>query len=92
MGGCLPGKFLVLVFDLADIEAVAQQIMQRAAAKRDATACRARCKLFGPGLSVASLEIPYQFIDTAEFEIAAEHRSNQFSFFFDNSNLPSFSS
>src|SRR5712675_2708602 len=38
----LAGEDLVLVFDLADIEVIAQQIVQRAAAERDAAARRTR--------------------------------------------------
>ena len=40
----LAGQDLVLVFDLADIEAVAQQIEQRAAVEENAAAGRARCE------------------------------------------------
>src|SRR5260221_3961456 len=44
IGGCSPGRISFFVFDLADIEVVTQQIVQRAAAERDATAGRTRRK------------------------------------------------
>ncbi len=49
---------LILIFDLADIEVVSQQIVQRATAERDATARRARREPFCPGPNVAFFEIP----------------------------------
>src|SRR6476646_233041 len=78
---------LVLVFDLADVEVVTQQIVQRAAAERDATAGRTRRELLCFGSDVAFSEVPYQFVDAAEFEVALEDRSDQLSLFFDNGNL-----
>src|SRR5258706_9592740 len=77
---------LVLVFYLADIEVVTQQIVQRAAAERDATAGRTRRKPFNLGPDVALPEVPNQFVDAAEFEVALEDRSDQLSLFFDNGN------
>ena len=54
----LAGQDLVLVFDLADIEVVAQQIVQRAAAERDPTARRTRGEQPGFGPDVAFSEVP----------------------------------
>ena len=49
---------LILVFDLADIEVIAQQIVQRAAAERDPTAGRTRGEQPGLGPDVAFSEVP----------------------------------
>src|SRR5260221_899466 len=81
---------LILVFDLADIEVVTQQIVQRATAERDATARRARREPFCPGPNVAFFEIPNELVDAPEFEISSEDPSDQFSFFFNDGNLSVF--
>ena len=65
--GLLAGQDLILVFDLADIEVVAQQVIQRAATERDATARRARREPFYPRPDFAFLEVPNQFVDAAKF-------------------------
>src|SRR6478672_3838665 len=49
---------LVLVFDLADVEVIAQQIVQRATAERDAAARRTRRESSGFGADVALSEVP----------------------------------
>ena len=49
---------LILVFDLADIEVIAQYIVQRAAAKRDAAARCSRGELLCSGSDVAFSEVP----------------------------------
>src|SRR5260221_14116647 len=67
-----------------------QQIVQRATAERDATARRARREPFCPGPNVAFFEIPTELVDAPEFEVSPEVQSDQFSFFFDNCNFPSF--
>src|ERR1700687_6000277 len=51
--GCSPGRNLVLVFDLTDIEVITQQIVQRATAERDAAARRTRRELLCFGSDVA---------------------------------------
>src|SRR6266404_8865919 len=54
----LAGQNLILVFDLADIEVVAQQVVQRAATERDAAARLAGCEPFDSGPDVAFFEVP----------------------------------
>ena len=49
---------LILVFDLADIEEVAQQVVQRAASERDPAARRSRGEQPGFGPDVAFSEVP----------------------------------
>src|ERR1700693_3921092 len=49
---------LILVFDLADIEVIAQQVVQRAAAERDPAARRTRGEQPGFGPVVAFSEVP----------------------------------
>src|SRR5258706_16006137 len=49
---------LILVFDLADIEVVAQQVVQRAATERDAAARLAGREPFDSGPDVAFFEVP----------------------------------
>src|SRR5258708_27426768 len=86
--GRLPARQdLILVFDLADIEVVAQQVVQRATTERDATARRARRELPCFGSDVVFPEVPNQFVDAAEFQVSLEDRSDQLSFYFDNRNL-----
>src|SRR6266403_5335827 len=48
---------LVLVFDLANIEVIAEQVVQRAAAERDPAARRSRGELPGFGPNVAFSEV-----------------------------------
>src|SRR5882724_11423773 len=64
----LAGQDLALVFDLADIEPVAEQVEQRSPLERDATAGGAGCKQPCLGPDVALFEISNQGIDTAKFE------------------------
>src|SRR6202790_4116393 len=63
---------LILVFDLADIEVVTQQVIQRAAPERDPAARRTRGKQSGFGPDVAFSEVPKQFVDAAKFEVSPE--------------------
>ena len=65
---------LILVFDLADIEVVAQQVVQRAAPERDPAARHTRASGFGP--DVAFSEVPQQFVDTAKFEVSGGRGDN----------------
>ena len=51
------GQDLILVFDLADIEGIAQQIVQRAAAERDPAARRTCGEQPGFGPDVAFSEV-----------------------------------
>src|SRR5258708_28267297 len=83
-------KDIILVFDLADIEMVTQQVVQRAAAERDATAGCSRGEPFGSGSDVAFFEVPNEFVDAAEFEVSSEDQSDQLSVFFDDGNLALF--
>ncbi len=53
----LAGQDLVPVFDLADIEVIAQQVVQRATAERDPTARRSRGEQPGFGSDVAFSEV-----------------------------------
>src|SRR5258706_15794901 len=68
----LPRQDLVLVFDLTDIEVITQQIVQRATAERDAAARRPGRELLCFGSDVALSEVPYQFVDAAEFQVSPE--------------------
>src|SRR5258707_14566356 len=63
---------LILVFDLADIEVVAQHVVQRATPERDPTPRRPRGEPPGFGPDVAFSEVPQQFVDAAKFEISPE--------------------
>src|SRR5258706_6859145 len=81
---------LVLVFDLADIEVVAQQVVQRTTAERYSAARRARRELLGPCSDVSFFEVPYQFVNAAEFQVSPEDQSDQLSFFFDDRDLALF--
>jgi len=54
----LTGKDLVLAFDLADIEAISQQVVQRATPERDPAARRTRGQQPGFGPDVAFFEVP----------------------------------
>src|SRR5713101_5322094 len=85
-----PGEDLILVFYLADIEVVAQQVVQRAATERDATACLAGCEPFDSGPDVAFFEVPYQLVDAAQFQVSPEDQSDQLSFFLDDGDLALF--
>src|SRR5712675_3473658 len=58
IGGCSPGRILILVFDLSEIEVIAQHIVQRATAERDPAARRTRGELLGSGSDVAFFEVP----------------------------------
>src|SRR6266850_4286485 len=78
---------LILVFDLADIEVVAQQVVQRAAAERNATACLARRQVLDFCPDVSFFEVPNQFVNTAEFQVASEDRPDQLSLSIDDGNL-----
>jgi hypothetical protein len=49
---------LILVFHLADIEVIAQHVVQRATAERDPATRRTRGKLLGSGSDVAFFEVP----------------------------------
>src|SRR6266404_3171603 len=81
---------LVPVFDLADIEVVAQQVVQRTTAERYSAARRARREQPGFGSDVAFSEVPYQFVDAAKFQVSPEDQSDQLSFFFDDRDLALF--
>src|SRR5260370_5099420 len=81
---------LVRVFDLADIEVIAQQVVQRTTAERDAAARRARRELLGPCSDVSFFEVPYQVVDAAAFQVSPEDQSDQLSFFFDYRDLALF--
>src|SRR5271169_1628285 len=78
---------LVLIFDLADIKMVAQQVVQRTTAERYAAAGCARRELLGFGSDIALHEIPDQFVNAAELKVAPEDQSDLFSFFLNNGNL-----
>jgi hypothetical protein len=56
---------VALVFDLADIKPIAQEIEQRSPLEWDAAAGAASCKQLGLCADVAVLEISNQSIDSA---------------------------
>src|SRR5258705_12231002 len=78
---------LILVFDLADIEVVTQQVVQRAAAERNATARLARRQMLDFCPDITLFEVPNQFVDPAEFQVTPEDRPDQLSLFVDDGNL-----
>jgi hypothetical protein len=66
----LAGQDFALVFDLADIELVAQQIEQRAAFEGNtAMGCTGGAQSYFRS-DVFVSEIPHQLIDSAEFEVS----------------------
>src|SRR6267378_890526 len=64
----LAGQDFTLVFDLADIEPVAQQIEQRAAFEGNAATGRTGCAQSCLGSDVFISEVSHQRVDAAEFE------------------------
>jgi hypothetical protein len=58
---------LILVFDLADIEAIAQQKEQRAPSEGNAASGSTGCKRSYLGTDVPLTEIPHQCIDAGKF-------------------------
>jgi hypothetical protein len=70
IGGCSPRQDLVLVFDLADIEAIAQKVEQRPAPKRNTTPGGTRSQQSCLGPDIPLFEITNQGVDAVEFEIA----------------------
>src|SRR5258707_13586608 len=69
-GWLLTGQDLALVFDLADIEPVAQQIEQRAAFERNAAVGNTGCAQSYFRSDVFVFEVSRQRIDSAEFEVS----------------------
>src|SRR4051794_20871705 len=61
---------LIFVFDLANIEVIAEQVVQCAPTERDSTARLACGELPNSGSDVAFPEVPNQFVDAAEFQIS----------------------
>src|SRR6476620_8299936 len=88
--GLLARQDLILVFDLANVEVIAKQVVQCAAAKWYAAARRSRRELLDSGSDVSFPEVSNQFVDAAEFEISPVDRSDQLSFSFDDGNLAVF--
>src|SRR6266478_7717199 len=86
-GWLLTGQDLALVFDLADIEPVAQQIEQRSAFERNAAMGSTGCAQSFLCSEVFISEVPHQRIDPAEFEVSAVDQPDPFGFIFDNGNL-----
>jgi hypothetical protein len=76
-----------LVFDLADIEPVAQQIEQGAAFEENASMGRTGCAQSYLCSDVFVFEIPHQRIDPAEFEVSPVDQPNPFGFVFDDGDL-----
>src|SRR5258707_895095 len=85
--GLLAGQDFTLVFDLADIEPVAQQIEQRSAFERNAATGRTGCAQSYLCSEVVVSEVPYQRIDSAEFEVSPVDQPDPFGFVFDDGNL-----
>jgi hypothetical protein len=86
----IAGQDLVVVFDLTDIEAIPQQIEQRATAEENAATGRACCQQSGFGADVPLAEVSHQCIDAAEVEIALEDQPDPFGLVLDNGNLAVF--
>ena len=86
----LAGQDFTLVFDLADIEPVAQQIEQRAAFEGNAAMGRTGCAQSCLCSDVLVFEVSRQRIDTAEFQVSAVDQPDPFGFGFDDGILPSF--
>src|SRR4030088_794403 len=81
------GQYLILVFDLTDIEAVTQQIEQRAAAEGNAATGRTCCQHSGLGAEILLPKLSHQRIDAAELKIAPVDQSDSFSLLLDDGNL-----
>src|SRR5258708_23310022 len=67
----LAGQDLVLIFDLTDIEPVAQQIEQRATAEENTPSGGAGREPSRFGSDISRPEVSHQCIDAAEFEVAS---------------------
>src|SRR5260370_23228259 len=76
-----------LVFDLADIESVAQQIEQRSAFEGNAATGRTGCAQSCLCSDVFLFEVPHQRIDSAEFEVSPVGQPDPLGFVFDDGNL-----
>src|SRR5258705_8748733 len=83
----LTGQDITLVFDLADIEPVAQQIEQRAAFEGNAAMGRTGCAQSCLGSDIFISEVSPQRIDPAEFDVSPVDKPDPFSFLLDNGNL-----
>src|SRR5882757_1825594 len=83
----LAGQDFILVFDLADIEPVAQQIEQRSAFEENAAMGNTGCAQSYLGPDVFLSEVSHQRIDSAEFEVAPVDPPDPFGFVFDDGNL-----
>src|SRR4029078_541398 len=81
------GQDFTLVFDLADIEAAAQQIEQGAAFEENASLGRAGCAQSYFCSDVFVFEISHQRIDPTEFEVSPVDQPTPFGFVFDDGNL-----
>src|SRR5260370_30339096 len=68
--GLLAGQDFTFVFDLADIEPVAQQIEQRSAFEGNAAMGNTGCAQSYLRSDVSISEVPHQRIDSAELKIA----------------------
>src|SRR5258705_12310634 len=83
----LAGQDLILVFDLADIEPVAQQIEQRSEFEGNASMDRTGCAQPYFGSDVFLSEFSHKRVDPAEFEISLVDQPDPFGFIFDDGNL-----
>src|ERR1700733_4621355 len=70
----LPRQNLIFVFHFADIEVIAQHVVQRATTERNSSTRRSRGELPGLCPDVTLSKISQQFIDAAKFEISPEDR------------------
>src|ERR1700686_168567 len=83
----LAGQDFALVFDLANIEPVAQQLEQRSAFEGNAAmGCTGGAQSYLCS-DVFISEVSHQRIDSAEFEVSPVDQPDPFGFVFDNSNL-----
>ena len=71
-GGLLAGEDLTLVSDLSDVEAVAQQVGEGPASKRNGADRASTAQRPHPRGDALRPQIGEQQIETAEFEIAVE--------------------
>ena len=86
----LAGQDFTLVFDLANIEPVAQQTEQRSAFEGNAAMGSTGCAQPYLCSDVFITEVSHQRVDSAEFEVSPVDQPDPFGFNFDDGNLAVF--